>query len=203
MLPGHCKLMLPSDRKLMLPIHRKPRSTLAGVRPVILLLLAGALWGSCGAAQSEGAAIAPLDACELLTKADVEAVYGSVVGEPNRKALGSGPFWVSMCNYDNAHTDAPMLSVGLLVKAHGDAAGPETAYDAHLAELRGQLGDAVDMTPVAGVGARAGWSASTSQLTVFEGPYQLILTANGRFAGDRLAFAKQLADRVLPRLPKP
>ena len=151
MLPSHRKPMLPGHCKLMLPRRREPRSTLAGGRPMILLLLAGALWGSCGAAQSEGAAIAPLDACELLTKSDVEAVYGSVVGEPNRKALGSGPFWVSMCNYDNAHTDAPMLSVGLLVKAHGDAAGPETAYDAHLAELREQLGDAVDMTPVASV----------------------------------------------------
>jgi hypothetical protein len=186
----------------MLPIHSEPRSTLAGCLSPILLLLAGALGSSCGAVAAEGAAITPLDACELLTKADVEAVYGSVVGEPKSKALGSRPYWVSMCNYDNAHTDAPMLSVGLLVKAHGEAAGPETAYDAHLAELREELGDALDMTPVAGVGARAGWSASTSQLTVFEGPYQLILSAAGRFAGDRLTLAKQSADRVLGRLPE-
>ncbi len=186
----------------MLATHCKPRFTLAGFR-LVILLLAGALWGSCGAAQSEDIAITPLDACELLTEADVEAVYASVVGEPNRKALGSGPFWVSMCNYDNSDTDAPMLSVGLLVKAHGDAAGPEAAYDAHLAELRDQLGDAADLTPVEGIGARAGWSASTSQLTVFEGPYQLILSAAGRFVGDRLAFAKQSADHVLTRLPKP
>ena len=186
----------------MLTIHSEPRSTLAGFLSLIPLLLVGTLGNSCGTVQAEGAAITPLDACELLTKADVEAVYGAFVGEPNRKALGSGPFWVSMCNYDNAHTDAPVLSVGLLVKAHGEAAGPETAYDAHLVELREELGDAVDMTPVAGVGARAGWSASTSQLTVFEGPYQLILSAAGRFAGDRLTFAKQSAARVLARLPE-
>jgi hypothetical protein len=191
----------------MLSIHCEPRSTPHGFRSVILLLLSAALWamsgGSGGSAQADAAAITPLDACEFLTKADVESVYGSVVGEPNPKALGSGPFWVSMCNYDNAHTDAPMLSVGLLVKAHGDAAGPETAYDRHLTELREQLGDALDITPVTGVGARAGWSPSTSQLTVFEGPYQLILTASDRFAGDRLALAKQSANRVLARLPNP
>ncbi len=128
--------MLPSHRQTHasgpLQTHaadgcRNPRSTLAGgpaddraaaCRRAVKVVAASA-------AQSEGAAIAPLDACELLTKSDVEAVYGSVVGEPNRKALGGGPFWVSMCNYDNAHTDAPMLSVGLLAKAHGDAAGPE------------------------------------------------------------------------------
>jgi hypothetical protein len=75
----------------LVPIHSEPRFTLAGFLSRILLLLAGALWSSCGAVQAEGAAITPLDACELLTKADVEAVYGSVVGEPKSKTLASRP----------------------------------------------------------------------------------------------------------------
>jgi hypothetical protein len=187
----------------MLLSHCEPRSTLARLRLATLLLLAGMLIGPCAAAREEGIAPPPVDACVLLTKADVEAVYGSAVGEPDGKALGSGPFWVSMCNYDNAHTDAPMLSVGLLVKAHGASAGPAQAYDGYVAELRRELGDAAVPVPVEGLAGPAGWDGDTGQLTVFEGPYQIILTATGRFAGDRLSFGKQIADRVSARLPKP
>ena len=43
----------------------------------------------------------------LLTQTDAEAVYGTVVGPPNPKSTGRAPAWVSMCNYDHAHTDAP------------------------------------------------------------------------------------------------
>jgi hypothetical protein len=186
----------------MLPSHCEPRSTLAGFRLAILFLFAGMLYGPCAAAQAEGTARPPVDACTLLTKADVEAVYGSDVGEPNGKALGSGPFWASLCNYDNAHTDAPMLSVGLLVKAHG-AADPAQAYADYVDELRRELGEVAVPVPVEGLAGPAGWDADTGQLTVFEGPYQIILTSLGRFAGDRLSFGKQIADRVSARLPKP
>jgi hypothetical protein len=129
-------------------------------------------------------------------------VYGLVVGEPNGKALGSGPFWVSMCNYDNAHTDAPMLSLGLLIKAHR-AADTAQAYAGYLDELRRELGDLAVPVPVEGLDGPAGWDVDTGQLTVFVGPYQIILTAAGRFAGDRLSFGKQIAERVSGRLHKP
>ncbi|HSO82850.1 hypothetical protein [Thiocapsa sp.] len=186
----------------MLLSDRKPRSTLAGFRLVPTLLLAGMLCGPCAAVRAEGAGPPPVDACALLTKADVDAVYGSVVGEPNGKELGSGPFWVSMCNYDNAHTDAPMLSVGLLVKPHG-AADPAQAYADYVDELRRELGEAAVPLPVEGLAGPAGWDADTGQLAVFVGPYQVILTSLGRFAGDRLSLAKPLAERVVGRLPKP
>ncbi len=170
---------------------------------MVLIFVVGTLSSAHSEAAPEVIAITPVDACALLTKADVEEVYGTAVGEPQGKELGSGRFWVSMCNYDNAETDAPMLSVGILVKAHGVAEGPVQAYDAHVAELRQELGEAAIPVSVEVIGARAGWTADVGQLMVFEGPYQIILTANGRFAGDRLAFAKQLAGRMLPRLPKP
>jgi hypothetical protein len=38
---------------------------------------------------------------------------------------------------------------------------------------------------------------------VFPRPYQIILTATGRFSGDRLSFGKQIADRVSARFPRP
>jgi hypothetical protein len=186
----------------MLLYHCEPRSTSPGSRLLIPLLLAGMLCGSVAAVEAEDAVPPPVDACALLTKADVEAVYGSVVGEPNGKELGSGPFWVSLCNYDNAHTDAPMLSVGLLVKGHG-AADPAQAYADFVDEMRRELGDVAVPVPVEGLAGPAGWDADTGQLTVFVGPYQVILTSLGRFAGDRLSFGKRIADRVSGRLPKP
>lgn len=96
-------------------------------------------------------------------------------------------------------TDEPMLSVSLLVKPHGEAAGAAQAYAGYVAEF----GEAAVPEPVDGLGGAAGWDADTGQLTVFEGPYQIILTENGRFAGDRLSFGRQMADRILTRLPKP
>jgi hypothetical protein len=62
--------------------------------------------------------------------------------------------------------------------------------------LRRELGDVAGPVP-------AGRDADTGQLTVFEGPYQIIPTAAGRFSGDRLSFGKQIAERVSGRLPKP
>lgn len=182
--------------------HCEPRSMSAGSPLAILLLLAGILFGPCAAARAEGAGPAPVDACALLTKTDVEAVYGSVVGEPNPKSAGRGSYWVSMCNYDNAHTDAPMLSVGLLVKRHG-AADPAQAYADYVDELRREFGDVAVPVSVEGLGGPAGWDVDTGQLTVFVGPYQIILTASGRFSADRLSLATQIADRVSARLPKP
>lgn len=184
-------------------IHPDSRPMLAGVWPSILVLLAVALAGGLDDARSEAAAIGPVDACALLTRADVESVYGLSVGEAKSKEIGSGAFWVSMCNYDNAETDAPMLSVGILIKAHGAAEGPAQAYDDTVAEMRETLGEAAVPALVEGIGERAGWSADISQLMVFEGPYSIILTASGRFEGDRLAAARQLADRVLSRLRVP
>ena len=180
----------------------KTRSASAESRLAIPLLLAGMLCGPWAAIRAEVAALPPVDACALLTKSDVDAVYGSVVGDPNGKALGRGPYWAAMCNYDNAHTDAPMLSVGLLIKAHG-AADPPQAYAEYVDELRREFGEVAVPVPVEGLAGPAGWDADTGQLTVFAGPYQIILTAAGRFSGDRLSFGKQIAERVSGRLPKP
>ncbi|UHD16682.1 hypothetical protein [Thiocapsa bogorovii] len=54
----------------------------------------------------------------------------------------------------------------------------------YLGELRRELGDAAVPVPVEGLSGPAGWDAETGQLTVFEGPYQIILTTTGRFAGE-------------------
>lgn len=174
----------------------------AGFRLLIPCLLVAMLCGPRGAVHAEVSTPPPVDACALLTQADVETVYGTAVGSPNPKSTGRAPFWAAMCNYDNAHTDAPMLSVGILVKPHG-IVDPTQAYADYVDELRRELGDVAVPIEVEGLAGPAGWDAETGQLTVFEGPYQIILTAAGRFAGDRLSFGKQISERVSGRLPKP
>lgn len=187
----------------MLPLHRRSRLTRLRCRLAIPLLLAGLLCGPCGQAIAASSGPAPVDACTLLTKADVEALAGALVGEPNGKESGRPPFWVSMCNYDNTQTEAPMLSVGLLVKAHGADAGPAHAYETYVAELRRAIGDLAVPVPLEGLAGPAGWNADSGQLTLFVGPYQIILTVTGRFAADPLSLAKQIADLVSSRLPTP
>ncbi|WP_296697536.1 hypothetical protein [Thiocapsa sp. UBA6158] len=174
----------------------------AGFRLLIPCLLVAMLCGPHGTVHAEVSTPPPVDACALLTQADVEAVYGSVVGAPNPKSTGRAPVWVSMCNFDNAHTDAPMLSVGLLVKPHG-AADPAHAYAGYVDELRRALGEVAVPVSVEGLPGPAGWDGDTGQLTLFVGPYQVILTSLGRFAGDRLSLATQLAELVVGRLSLP
>ncbi|MEY6431246.1 hypothetical protein ABC977_02360 [Thioalkalicoccus limnaeus] len=186
----------------MLPVSDRPRSLMAGFRLLFLSLLAGTLFAPSGAAHAEPPAAQPVDACALLTQADIEEVFAAAVGAPTPKSVGRGPFWVSMCHYDNAHTEAPMLSVGFLVKAHG-AADPAQAYTDYVAELRRELGELAAPASVEGLAGPAGWDAATGQLTLFAGPYQVILTTLGRYSGDRLDLAKQIAERVPGRLPKP
>jgi hypothetical protein len=180
--------------------HGELRSIASGFRLGILSLLAGMLCASCG--QAEETAIAPLDACALLTQADVEAAFGTTVGEPTRRSSSNELGWASMCNYDNTQTDAPVLSVGLLIRVHG-AEDPAQGYSGYVQELRKALGEAAVPVPVEGLAGPAGWDGETNQLTVFVGPYQMILTTGGRFGGDRLSAAQQLAERVSGRLPPP
>ena len=183
-------------------IHDERRFMRTAFRWLIPCLLAGMLCAPPGSLHAEGAAPPPVDACALLTQADVETVYGTAVGPPNPTSTGRAPVWVSMCNFDNAHTDAPMLSVGLLVKPHG-AADPAHAYDGYVDELRRVLGEVAVPESVEGLAGPAGWDADTGQLTLFVGPYQVILSSLGRFAGDRLSLAKQLAALVVGRLSLP
>ncbi|NCA71440.1 MAG: hypothetical protein EOM91_15370 [Sphingobacteriia bacterium] len=109
-----------------------------------------------------------------------------------------------MCNYDG-ETEAGMVTAGLLIRPHDVAAGPVAAYDRHQQELIDEIGPAAGMTAVEGLGQAAGWDMPNriiGQLTVFEGPYLMILSLGLPPGADHLAKAKELAEKVLARLPK-
>jgi hypothetical protein len=142
------------------------------------------------------------DACDLLTRADFVAVLGAEPAEPQARAMGDGEFWATSCTYQ---ADAPggLGTASLLLRPHHAAAGPVAAYGEYEAGLVGELGENARLTPVGELGQRAGWQdfgTPIGQLTVFDGPYQLIFTASATASADQRVNARRLAERVLPRL---
>jgi hypothetical protein len=158
--------------------------------------------GGCGEKTSTAASTGPIDACTVLTVTDVEKVLDVKMGDPQRRNQGEGDFWMSMCNY---HGDAgnETRSASILLKPHQDTQGAEKAYADYEAELVAELGKGVAMAPVEGIGQRAGWQdfgTSIGQLAVFQGPYQLIITASATPEGDQLTNAETLARKSLEHL---
>ncbi len=172
---------------------------------LLAILVAGCLVGSgsgCGEKAPASAAADDIDACTVLTGSDVGAVLGTTVGEPLAQRHGDGAFWLSTCQYQ-ADTGDGILSAGLTLKPHHVPEGPLKAYADYEQALIAELGDTASMTPVPGIGERAGWQdfgTSVGQLAVFQGPYQLILTASATAGQDQLANARSLAERVLQHL---
>jgi hypothetical protein len=156
----------------------------------------------CGEEASVADTSTAIDACRLLQKADVEAVLGRTVGEAEATTRGDGAEWMSTCNY-HSDTDDDVVGAGLLVRPHHADGGAKEAYAAHEKELIDELGAGAALTPVDGIGERAGWQTPNrviGQLTVFEGPYLLILSISTAPGGDQLSPAKTLAQKVLQRL---
>jgi hypothetical protein len=189
----------------MAPRHQsnlRPHSRSSALAAILVaggLILSGS---GCGDKAPASAAADDIDACTLLTGADVDAVLGSAVGHPLARRHGDETFWLSTCHYQ-ADTGNGILSAGLTLKPHHVADGPLKAYTDYETALIAELGDGAALTPVAGIGERAGWQdfgTSVGQLTVFQGPYQLILSASATAGADQLANAKALAGRVLQRL---
>jgi hypothetical protein len=167
-----------------------------------LLVTAGLAVGGCGEKTPTTASEGPIDACTLLTVADVEKVLEVKVGDPQRRNQGEGNFWMSMCNYQG-EAGNETRSASILLKPHQDTQGAEKAYAAYEAELVAELGKGVALAPIEGIGQRAGWQdfgTSIGQLAVFQGPYQLIITASATPKADQLTNAKALARKALENL---
>lgn len=163
--------------------------------------------GSAGSGENGGqpaaedsAAGPPLQACDLLTTADVEAVLGGTVDEPRQTARDDEErqFWMSQCDYYSPQQER---GAGLMVQSSADA-DPVKALEAHVTSLKDSLGDAYEVQTIAGVGGAAVWDGSVKQLTIFDGSHMLMVTVTG--SGDEgaaLETAKALAAQALARLP--
>ena len=175
-----------------------------------LLLVAGISCGcgSGGESASKGAgAVQPLKACELLTKADVEAALGVTVDEPLASFQENKDirFWMSQCSYYSKNPESPKKGrgVGLMIQNSRNA-DPVKALEDYTASLKKALGDAYNAQTIDGVGARAVWNGSVKQLTIFEGSYMLIVSMVSPGQEERVVLetAKTLAKKVLSKLPQ-
>ncbi|MBN1992013.1 MAG: hypothetical protein JW953_04870 [Anaerolineae bacterium] len=174
---------------------------------LLMLLSLSALIVGCGAGQGSSSKSStlpnPVQACELLTKAEVETLIGASVDEPQETHREEEEFnhWMSICNY---YSPEKNFSLGVTLMPHGrDVTGAE-AFALYEAELKETLGDDYKMEVVAGVGDYGGWESSVKQLTIFQGPFMILVgIVNPELEGTAaLEFNKQVAAKVLTKLPQ-
>jgi hypothetical protein len=171
--------------------------------PVVALVLAAACGSGTsdqappGATAAKAAARAmataapgALDASQVLTKADAEAVLGKEVGDPT---VSNTAGVVSTCNY----MAKDLTGLHLLIRA---AASPDAARVIfEEARKQAEAMSRVEPEPVSGLGDAAYWAGGDlNQLNVVKGRYWMIFSAP--MADHPLELTKQAAERALPRV---
>jgi hypothetical protein len=167
------------------------------------MMLCAVIFG-CGNENASTKAAKSADsvqACDLLTSAEVEAIIGAPVNtsrKTHNEQEGSKP-WMSMCNY---YSETKQISMGVTIMPHGRKVTGQEAFALYEADLKRGLGDGYQLEIVNGVGDYAGWDKSTKQLTVFKGIFMVIVgiispKVQGAAALD---LNRQLAEKVLEKL---
>jgi hypothetical protein len=160
----------------------------------VLVAFVGCSKPSSGPASTTKGSSTPaanVDATQILTQADAEAILGEKV---EVDAKPGNPF-ESHCNYYTAK----MSGLGLLIKRSGDANTAQYVFQQ--AQSASKEISKADPQPVSGLGEQAYWAGGQlNQLNVREGNDWLIFTA---FALDdkALDYTKQAATKALARLP--
>jgi hypothetical protein len=128
-----------------------------------------------------------VDACALVTRAEVEAVLGTPVRDPARGDVAP----VFSCSYSAA---SGFDTASLTVAAYGDT---RQATDAYLLALKIN-----DYKEVSGLGDRA-YTSPLSEITVLKGRYELSVDLSMSIDKDaQMKKAIELANRALARLPQ-
>jgi len=126
-----------------------------------------------------------LDACELVTREEAEAVLGAPVGEPTREDVPP----ISACSYDTADFDSVSVAV-------------VTFEDADQAEEVLQMAiDINDYPEISGLGDGAYDSRPIYDVTVRKGRYELSLDVSLEGGDADFEAAKGLAATAVDRLP--
>lgn len=131
----------------------------------------------CGNENASTKAVESTDsvqACDLLTSAEVEAIIGAPIDTPRKthNEKEGARHWMSMCNY---YSETKQISMGVTIMPHGRKVTGQEAFALYEADLKKGLGDGFKLEIVNGVGDYAGWDESTKQLTVFKGPFMVIV----------------------------
>jgi len=150
--------------------------------------------GTPSAQQTQTPAATPqpsagaIDACSLLTKAEVETAIGASVTEPEAEEAAN----LVTCSYNDPETPIfSLVSVSVLIGEDGGDARQiyEMTKD-----------NAADVETVAGVGDEAFWDSVLNGLEVLEGKYDVRIDVSPD-GWDARAVAEELAAKALSRLP--
>jgi hypothetical protein len=162
------------------------------------------LAGCRGGVDSKPSEPLKVDACQLFTDQDAQAIAGETLAAMSStidEAKGRNPL---ECIYNSGSLDQPRI-LSLLIRPHR---GASAAKD-FLASSRSALSSmsAGKVQDVRGLGDAALWvGGRIQQLHVVTGNLQLIITVQSPDGTDQLDKARQIATRVLERLktaPKP
>lgn len=157
----------------------------AAVRALIALVSTVILAGAAAACSSDGEPEAAPAACELMTRADVKAVYG-VDTEGVEVPEDPPDPTSSRCAYDTGAAG----QIRLLVQTLPDVDTAEAQFE----DFRRQF---VEFEEVEGVGDEAVWAPPTSQLMVRSGTTYFVLTSPVDTSKET---AEEMAARVLSAL---
>ena len=135
-----------------------------------------------------------IDPCALVTKEEVEAAVGASVLEPQREDFAN----LFTCSYNDPDTPiVRTVSVNVIVAEREDQARDSYEMFKDLAP---------DAEAVAGIGDEAFWDSVVKgldvRLEVLKGKYDISIKIDlSPDGGDALAIAKELAAKLLGRLP--
>jgi len=145
--------------------------------------------------------VKPVKACGLLTQVEAGAIIGGPVGQPEEKfrEFRSQKSWMSTCTYN---CEPKGISVAITLTPISSGMTSEKAYGQYVAGMEKSLGVKYALTPVAGVGEKAGWDGDMKQLIVFRKPVQMVLSVSGSKIAKEAALdlSRKFAVRMLERI---
>lgn len=154
--------------------------------------------GAPADAISTPAAASQVEACTLLTQAEVEAAVGRPVLQPKAEQAAN----LACCSYGDPET--PIVSAATLCVFVGSDADYFAGAAAQTRETFEQFkSNAASAEPVSELGEDAYWDDVFGTLHVLDGHYEvnLELMLDNEEEGAALAAAKALAAQALQRLP--
>lgn len=164
------------------------------------LLLAAVLAAGCGGSSDpkpDEATTTKVDACQLFTYEDAQAVAGETLASMSStldEAVGRNP---SQCIYNAGTLDQPQI-LSLQIREHRTPESARRLQESSRSSLGSMSGGKVQ--DVTGLGDGAVWvGGRIQQLHVISGSRQFIITVQSPDGTDQLPKARQIATRILER----
>jgi hypothetical protein len=144
---------------------------------------------AAGAPTPPQASSGDLDACALVSKADVEAAIGKAVLDPKPQQFPG----LASCDFNDPSASAFRLA-GVNVVTEASSSDAQSLFDFGKS-------NANDPQQVDGVGEDAYWDATLNTLDTVQGKYEITIDVAPDEGVDTLTAAKAIAAKVLANLP--